>query len=126
MRLLSASTQECMPGARRRMQLRWYLLQHKQCSLLGLLPVQDPELLVLFHPYLPKDKRTHTALSKAMTIDSWRRSVLKGESQVRCLACAMQASRDAGMHLWLCVPDTFSSHTHFQSTRGIMRSAVQT
>ena len=60
-------------------------------TMYDLLPAQDPTLLVLFHPYLPKDKRTHAALSKAMAIDRWRRNILTGESQVQCLACTLQA-----------------------------------
>ena len=46
------------------------------------LPLQEPALLVLFYPYLPKDRRTHAALVKAMQIESWRKQILTGESQV--------------------------------------------
>ena len=47
-----------------------------------LLPVQDPALLELFHPYLPRDRRTPAGLKAAMTIKMWRTQLLTGESQV--------------------------------------------
>ena len=44
--------------------------------------LQDPDVLELFNPYLPRNARTHAGLAKAMTIADWRRQVLVGESQV--------------------------------------------
>ncbi|DBA77143.1 TPA: hypothetical protein ACH3X1_009719 [Trebouxia sp. C0004] len=44
---------------------------------------QDPAVLELFYPYLPKDKRTYAGVQKAMAIETWRLQVLTGESQVR-------------------------------------------
>ena len=44
--------------------------------------MQDPDLLAMFFPYLPKDRRTHAGLSRAMTSETWRLRVLTGESQV--------------------------------------------
>ncbi|DBA77144.1 TPA: hypothetical protein ACH3X1_009719 [Trebouxia sp. C0004] len=43
---------------------------------------QDPAVLELFYPYLPKDKRTYAGVQKAMAIETWRLQVLTGESQV--------------------------------------------
>ncbi len=39
-------------------------------------------MLELFHPYLPKDRRTYAGFQKAMAIETWRLQVLTGESQV--------------------------------------------
>ena len=44
--------------------------------------VQDPAVLELFYPYLPKDRRTYAGFQKAMAIETWRLQVLTGESQV--------------------------------------------
>ena len=44
---------------------------------------QDPAVLELFNPYLPKTSRTHAGLAGAMTIAKWRNQVLVGESQVQ-------------------------------------------
>ncbi|DBA80127.1 TPA: hypothetical protein ACH3X2_007607 [Trebouxia sp. C0005] len=44
---------------------------------------QDPAVLELFYPYLPKDKRTYAEFQKAMAIETWRLQVLTGESQIR-------------------------------------------
>lgn len=44
--------------------------------------MQDPDLLAMFSPYLPKDRRTHAGLKKAMTSETWCLRVLMGESQV--------------------------------------------
>lgn len=43
---------------------------------------QDPALLPLFYPYLPRTWRSHAGLVKATKIASWRKQILVGESQV--------------------------------------------
>ncbi|DBB05033.1 TPA: hypothetical protein ACH3X3_010302 [Trebouxia sp. C0006] len=44
---------------------------------------QDPAVLELFYPYLPKDRHTYAGFQKAMIIETWRLQVLTGESQIR-------------------------------------------
>ena len=45
---------------------------------------QDPELLKLFFPYLPKNQRSLPSLRKALAIPGFQEQLLRGEAQASC------------------------------------------